>query len=133
MATLEELNAMLQAPRIQQERTAQIESDFAPLVRGLADIAARLDALAKNDDGMARHLAPIAQAIKSIEIPAPVINVAAPSVTVEAAAAPEVSVEIEHMPTRAEIIRDASGFIKYVDFIERPDVEVEVEDEPEME
>lgn len=121
MATLEELNRILSAPAERRQIMERAEADYAPLVRGLMAIAERLEGLAGNDDASSA-LAPIADAIRGIEIPAPVVNVEAPTVNVEPA---RVSVEIERLPPRAVVTRDEHGLIKFIDFTDIP------EDEPD--
>lgn len=134
MATLEQLNEIMdrRAASVVSIAPAPPASDLSAVVDALREIAARLEASGEDQDedgsegddaarlaqgaamveasrAIARAIAPIAEALRRLEIPAPIVNVAAPAV----------SVDREPFPEVAEIERDAQGYIARVHFGKR--------------
>jgi len=134
MATIEQLNALLDESRLRPgavmpSQPAAQPVDLSGIVRSLQDVADALMASAETspEEGQSQDLAaaaqtisdavaPIAAAIQSIEIPAPVVNVAPAPVTVER----------EGFPRRATVFRDRDGLIESISFTEADEI-----DEPE--
>jgi hypothetical protein len=134
MATIEQLQSMLDQRRPYAQAPVSQDLDLSEVVAGLSAIAERLSRSAESSpevadpDLLARisemtsaaaaiesAVSRISDAIRSIEIPAPVVTVEPAPVTVERPPFPRV----------AKIVRDGGGLMEYVLFDE------EIEEEPE--
>lgn len=143
MATLEQLNELMdrRAAPVVSIAPPPAVTDLSGVVEALREIAGRLEAAGERDDdgdddarlaqgaemveaskAIARAIAPLAQALRSLEIPAPIVNVAAPAVTVEREPFPEV----------AEVERDGNGYIARVHFGKRAPAPKETPTEAEF-
>jgi hypothetical protein len=118
MATMEQLNALIDrkakgpdGPVVDTESIVKMLGLVAQSIRGIEsgdDQRPALDAIAisiqANADSLAGALKEIPGAIAGIQIPAPIVNVEAPEVTIQAAGPGSMTVTV--------VKRDDNGFLK---------------------
>jgi hypothetical protein len=131
MATLEQIQSILDRPRVAPV-SDEPSVDLSEVVASLQTIAGELSRAASKPtpdtapiiidqsaemleaaQAIVRVLQPLAESVKNIELPAPVVNVEAPSVTVERLNAPRV----------ADIVRDENGYMTRIVFSDGEDDE----------